>query len=90
MNEAVEQNSTEGCSFCLPWKNFGETMKSTQYFIIFIFYASLENVIIFVRVWLFRQMKNIPRLGQICFYTKTMLMASSQLCKKVSLHKWLL
>ena len=52
MYETVEQNSTEGCSFCLPWKNFGETMKSTQYYIIFIFYAILENVIIFVRVWL--------------------------------------
>ena len=49
-----------------------------------------ENVITFVRVWLLPQMKNIPRLGKICFYSKTMLIAYAQLYENVSLHKCLL
>ena len=63
--------------------NFGKIKRSTQCHFTFIFGAISENVITFVRVSLFPEMKNIPRLGKICFYLQRMLIAYVQLCKNV-------
>ena len=47
-------------------------------------------MITFVRVWLFPQMKNIPPLGKIYFYSQTMLIAYAQLCENICYKKCIL